>query len=78
MTVRENRQSRRIYRHVGPGASFGGNPLRLELGLGKADRIERFEVLWPRSGEVQVVEGVPMDAIVRIVEGQPGCERIKP
>ncbi len=77
VTVRENGKSRRIYRHVGPGASFGGNPLRLELGLGKAEAIERFEVLWPRSGETQVVEGVPMDAIVRVVEGKPGCERIR-
>jgi hypothetical protein len=74
VTVRENGSSRRIYRHVGPGSSFGGNPLRVEIGLGKAEAIERFEVLWPRSGATQVIDGVPMDARVRIVEGTAGWQ----
>ena len=76
VTVREGGQSRRIWRHTGPGASFGGNPLRLEFGLGKAERIERVEVAWPRRGVVQVLTDVPMDAIVRVVEGEAKCERV--
>lgn len=76
VTVREGGQSRRIWRHTGPGASFGGNPLRLEFGLGKAERIERVEVAWPRRGAVQVLTDVPMDAIVRVVEGEAKCERV--
>ena len=76
VTVTEAGQSRRIWRHVGPGASFGGNPLRLEIGLGKAERIERVEVTWPRRGTVQMLMDVPMDTFVRVVEGAKTCERI--
>ncbi len=76
VTVREGGQSRRIWRHVGPGASFGGNPLRLEFGLGKAEQIERVEVTWPRRGTVQTLTDVPMDAIVRVVEGEAKGERL--
>ena len=70
VTVRENGASRRIYRHVDQGGSFAGNPLRQSLGLGHAERIERLEVFWPKSGRTQVVEDVPMDAAIRVVEGE--------
>ena len=46
---------RSIYRQVGSGGSFGGSPLRQTIGLGRAERIERVEVLWPRTGATQVV-----------------------
>ncbi len=76
VTVREGGASRRVYRHVDSGGSFGGNPLRQTLGLGKAERIERLEVFWPKTGTTQVIDGAPMDAVIRVVEGKPGCERI--
>lgn len=76
VVVRANGASRRIYRHVNQGASFGGNPLRQTIGLGKAERIERLEVFWPRTGRTQVLENVPMDATIRVVEGAASCEPI--
>ncbi|MEO6596874.1 MAG: CRTAC1 family protein [Planctomycetota bacterium] len=76
VTIRENGVSRVVYRHVGTGSSFGGNPLRQTIGLATAERIERVEVFWPKTGLTQVVEGVPFDAMVRVVEGQPGCAPI--
>lgn len=39
-----------LHRTVGPGSSFGGNPLRLEIGIGDATRIVGVEVRWPGSG----------------------------
>ena len=69
VTVTEAGQERIIRRHVGHATSFGGNPLRLEIGLGKAERIVSLEIEWPRTGRRQVLRSVPMDRILRIGEG---------
>jgi hypothetical protein len=66
----ERGQTRSVWREVGPGASFGGNPLRLAIGLGDAERIVAVEIHWPRSGVVQRITDVPLDAALRVVEGQ--------
>ncbi len=76
VVVREDGAERRIFRHVDSGGSFGGNPLRQTIGLGRAQRIERLEVFWPRTGTTQVVDGVPLDAVIRVVEGEPRWQRI--
>ncbi|HEX5051812.1 MAG TPA: CRTAC1 family protein [Planctomycetota bacterium] len=72
VTIRENGASRAVHRHVGTGSSFGGNPLRQTIGLGKAERIERVEIFWPKTGVTQVVDGVPLDATIRVVEASAG------
>jgi hypothetical protein len=65
---------RTLYKHVNTGAFFGGNPLRQELGLGAAERIERLEVYWPQSDTTQAFTGVPLDTWVVITEGQERLE----
>jgi len=49
------------------GGSFGGNPMRQEIGLGKAKRVAWLEVLWPATGEKQqwAVEGGAPNALIR-------------
>lgn len=42
----------------------------VHFGLGKRDRLERVEILWP-SGIRQVLENVPVDQVVEVVEPQP-------
>lgn len=59
-----------IHRTVGTGGSFGGSPLRQEIGLGKATAIKSIEVSWPASGQAQVFRDVSMDAMHRIREGE--------
>ncbi len=76
VTVHEAGASRVIRRDVNAGGSFGGNPLRQTIGLGKAERIERLEVSWPTTGVLQVVEGAELDSTIRVVEGKASCERI--
>ena len=68
--VDESGLGRSIYRHVNSGGTFGANPLRQTIGLGKAARIERLEVYWPKTGKRQAFEEMPMDAAVEIVEGE--------
>ena len=61
---------RSIYRHVNSGGSFGGNPLRQTIGLGKASRIERLEVFWPTTGITQTFADLPVDLVIHIVEDE--------
>ena len=58
-----------LYRSVSGGGSFGGSPFRLEVGLGRAARIEWVEVTWPATGVVQRVEGLRPGRHYRIREG---------
>jgi hypothetical protein len=72
----ENGQERSIYALCGTGASFGGNSTQVELGLGKADRLLRLEILWPATGETQVIENSPMDSVLLIEEGASSCQKV--
>lgn len=60
---------RSIYRHVNSGGSFGCNPLRQHLGIGRAQEILKLEIYWPASDTRQIFEHVAPDRLVRIVEG---------
>jgi hypothetical protein len=66
----EGGTKRSVYRWVSTGGSFGANPLRQHLGLGRAEKLERLEVHWPTSKTTQVFTDLPMDRFVHIVEGE--------
>ncbi|MBL8863532.1 MAG: CRTAC1 family protein [Planctomycetes bacterium] len=66
---------RTIHRTVGTGGSFGCNPLRQEIGLGRAERVTALRVRWPRSGSVETFTDVPLDAALSITEGSGRVER---
>ncbi|MGI9239531.1 MAG: CRTAC1 family protein, partial [Verrucomicrobiales bacterium] len=61
--------TRSIYRYINSGATFGGNPLQKNIGLGKADRIKRLEIEWPVSGSRQQFEDVEVNQAITIIEG---------
>ena len=65
-----------IYRTVGSGGSFGGSPLRLEIGLGDARRVDGVEVFWPATGETQRVSGLEPRRRYRIREGSPEAREV--
>jgi hypothetical protein len=67
--VRTGEAVRTIWRWMDTGASFGSNPLRLHVGLGPAERLERLEVYWPTSDTTQVFTDVPLDTAVVVREG---------
>ncbi len=60
---------RSVFRHVSSGGSFGANPLTQHLGLGRAARVDRLEVFWPRTGRTQIFRDVPADRHIAIEEG---------
>jgi hypothetical protein len=70
VTIIEDGKSRSIYRHVNSGGSFGCNPLRQNIGLGNAERIESIDIYWPTTDTRQVFRDVPMDQSIVITEGQ--------
>ena len=74
--VVEGGESRSIYRHVSSGGSFGCNPLRQNIGLGKAERIDQIEIYWPKTDKTQTFRDVAMDQAVQIVEGDDRFTRI--
>ena len=66
----EDGARRSVYKHVNSGGTFGANPLRQTIGLGKASRIEVLEVFWPTTGETQTWTNVRADQAIQIVEGE--------
>ena len=44
--------------------------LRLHFGLGKATRIDRIEVTWPRTRKVETFEGISANQILTIKEAE--------
>jgi hypothetical protein len=60
---------RHIYRTVGFGSSFGGNPLEQHVGLGGATRVAEIKVHWPASGMIDHIHNTPMDRRYHLREG---------
>jgi hypothetical protein len=69
VTVKTENGIRHLYRTVGYGSSFGGNPLRQHIGLGKAERIAEIEVSWPTSKLKQKFHDVAVDRAFHLREG---------
>ena len=67
--IAEDGVRRSVYRTVGSGGSFGCNPLRQHLGLGKAARVETLEVFWPTTGATQTFRDVAADQVIEVTEG---------
>jgi hypothetical protein len=76
VVVRENGAERAIHRTVSPGASFGANPLRQEIGLGHATAIDRVEIFWPVTRETQVIRNLALDHAYRIREGDSAAQAV--
>ena len=69
ITLAESGRLRHIYRTVGYGSSFGGNPFRQHIGVGKAQRVEEVKVFWPTSGTTQQFHNLPVDQAYKVKEG---------
>lgn len=70
-TFKEGDTLRHVYRHVGSGSSFGNNPLRQSIGIGKASHILALEVFWPTTGKTQTFSNIPAGKTIKIIEGTP-------
>ncbi len=73
--IEEKGRLRSIYRHVNSGGTFGANPLRQTIGLGKATSIKRIEIDWPLGGKKQIFNDVSMDQFIEITEGKEAIQK---
>ena len=70
-------EGRKIYHTVGMDASFGGNSLMAELGLGKAGSIKKLEILWPhKSMEISEFENLSVNQVIKVIEGSEQIEKL--
>jgi hypothetical protein len=74
--IEENGVTRSIYRHINSGGSFGANPLRQTIGLGKTKAAQLLEIFWPGTGKTQTVINPPSGQFIQIVEGQEGYTKL--
>ena len=76
LEITEDSKTRSVFKHVNTGGSFGSNPLRREVGLGYASKIDVLEVFWPTTGKTQRFEDVDVDQLIEITEGQATYRRL--
>jgi hypothetical protein len=71
--IEENGKTRHVYEMVTTGASFGGNSLQVEMGLGQAKEIKSLTVTWPtKKTEKQVFQNIAINKAYHLKEsGQP-------
>jgi len=74
--IEESGVTRSIYRHVNSGGSFGANPLRQTIGLGKAKVAQLLEIFWPRTGKTQTLRDPPPGQFIQVVEGEEGYTKL--
>ena len=55
------------YREVSSGGSFGASSLTQNIGLGKHNKIDKLEIIWP-SGKIQLVTNIKVDQKFSITE----------
>ena len=69
VTFKENNKERFVYREVNSGGSFGSNPLRQHIGIGQAAIIDKIEIQWPATNQIQVFKNIPAGLNIKIKEG---------
>jgi hypothetical protein len=69
VAIQEAGRLRHIFRTVGFGSSFGGNPLEQHIGIGPATRVALVTVTWPTSGITDRIQNVPADRRYTLREG---------
>lgn len=75
VSFREDGVKRSVYMDVNSGGSFGGNPLRKEIGIGRAEVIDELTIQWPATGSVQVFKNVAPRQFLKIREGSDRLEK---
>ena len=71
LTITENGKRRNIFHSVGYDASFGGNSLLAEIGVGSAKKIDKLEVFWPnRKNNTSVFSDVEVNQKIKLIENK--------
>ncbi len=77
ISFKENGLERAVYREVNSGGSFGANPLCQHIGIGQAASVDRIDIQWPVTGKTQVFKSPPIDANIKVIEGDTSFSTFK-
>jgi len=77
VTIEEQGVTRHVFRAVGFGSSFGGNPLRQHIGLGPSGTVKCVEVRWPGSGTMQRFGELRANTMFHLREGDAKAREVK-
>lgn len=66
---KEDNKPRVVYRDVNSGGSFGANPLRQHIGIGKATSIDSIVINWPGDKTLQTLTNISPNHYISIVQG---------
>ena len=78
LEVEQAGQLRKIYHTVGTGASFGGNSLLAEIGIGDATIIKRMIIEWPNKNRTPMIfQNVPINTHYKIEEGNSQMAKVE-
>ena len=72
--IMEGGKERSVYKWVNSGGSFGANPLRQHLGLGRAEVIQSLEIYWPTSDRTQLFQDVEVNQFIVVTEDRDEYE----
>lgn len=61
---------------VNSGGSFGANPLRKEIGIGRASIIDELTIKWPATGTIQKFKNITPNQFIKIKEGVNQMEKM--
>ena len=64
-------------REILGGTGYNQDEMVAHFGLGARTSVDRLEVRWP-SGQQTVLEGIPKDQKIRVLEGRSGYKSVKP
>jgi hypothetical protein len=76
VNFKDDTAKRTVYMDVNSGGSFGANPFRKEIGIGKAKIIDELIIKWPTSGIVQVFKNIAPRQFLKIREGSNQLEKM--
>ena len=72
----EDGVKRSVYMDINSGGSFGGNPFRKSIGIGKATMVDELTVQWPATGVTQVFKNIAPRQFMKIKENSAQMEKI--
>jgi hypothetical protein len=74
---REDNKPRVVYRDVNSGGSFGANPLRQHIGIGRATSIDSIVINWPGDKTLQTLKNISPNHYISIVQGNDAFVTIR-
>ncbi|MFO7847233.1 MAG: CRTAC1 family protein [Balneolaceae bacterium] len=74
--IQEADSIRTIHRTVTTGGSFGASSLQMEVGLGKAEILNKIEIYWPASDIRQEFRDIQVNKFYQIKESEEETELI--